>query len=195
MLVVGGDLKMNQGSINDETGSSELISSAEIYDPATGSFEPTGGLATFAGANIGVPLPDGRVAVMQLIVPDPMGETQAETSPTRIEIYDPATGTFFLAGSTPRNPDHAFALRDGRILLVGSDLVPMNMVGSGEYWDLYQPWALAFDPATGETDDLPAPRAERSGATLLADGRVLFAGGLAYPPPDENGNGTGDSSR
>ena len=69
----------------------------------------------------------------------------------------------------------------------------MNMVGPGEYWDRYQPWALVFDPTTGESVSMPPPRAESSGAAMLPDGRVLFAGGMAYPPADENGNGTGEA--
>ena len=88
------------------------------------------------------------------------GNPEPQT-PTQIEIYDPRTGTFVLAGSTLYHPDVAFALRDGRILMTGSDLVPMNMVGPGEYWDRYQPWALVFDPTTGEfSDNAAATRGE-----------------------------------
>ena len=132
---------MDHGSIGNSTGSTHLISSAEIYDPNTGAFAPTGGLSTFEGRTLGVLLTDGRVAVMPQFVADPMGNPEP-TTPTSIEIYDPRTATFSAAGSTLHHPDAAFPLRDGRVLLTGSDIVPMNMVGPGEYWDLSATWAL-----------------------------------------------------
>ena len=38
VLAVGGDLAMDHGSIDNSTGSTHLISTAEIYDPNTGEF-------------------------------------------------------------------------------------------------------------------------------------------------------------
>ncbi len=77
VLVVGGM------DVDDHT-----LASAEIWDPATGSFEPTGSLAEGRDFHTATLLPDGRV----LIVGGRGGLHPAE-------VWDPATGSFSPAGS------------------------------------------------------------------------------------------------
>jgi hypothetical protein len=55
--------------------------SAEIFDPATGRFYPTGSLATARGGHTTTRRDDGTVLV----------------NGTKVEIYDPATGTWHIA--------------------------------------------------------------------------------------------------
>ena len=62
VLAVGGDLAMDHGSIGDSTGSTDLISSAEIYDPNKESLRPPAAYQ-LRGRTLGVLLTDGRVAV------------------------------------------------------------------------------------------------------------------------------------
>ena len=59
----------------------------------------------------------------------------------------------------------ATLLDDGRILLVGGDYRPA--------------WAGIYDPTTGATVPIEPPAAFGPSTTRLADGRVLFVGGLA----------------
>lgn len=81
----------------------------------------------------------------------------------------------------PRAKHTATLLHDGRVLVVGGLHGGARKhfgVGEGTQFEPTSSTVL-FDPAKGtwrKTDDLPVPRAEHT-ATLLADGRVLVAGG------------------
>jgi len=89
-----------------------FVRSTEIFDPRTAAIEdgPTLGLGR-RGAKIAL-LPSGRIAVFG-------GNYDART----VEIYDPATGTFSLAGSLLLDPRWSYftatSLDSGAVLLVG----------------------------------------------------------------------------
>jgi hypothetical protein len=115
-------------------------------------------------------LADGRVLVVG-------GDDGTEGGLASAELYDPTTGTFRLTGSmeTPRQNHTATLLSDGRVLVVGGDAfhtygLPLGhkLLDSAE---LYDPKTGAFR-STGSTSG-----AENCTATLLSNGRVLFAGG------------------
>jgi len=142
VLVVGG-----------ESAPGDALTSAELYDPATGTWSAAGGISMpLVAATL---LPDGKVLVL---VGDPNG------GPRRAEVYDPASGIWAATG--PMDPgaeeaDGGFtALQDGRVLLAGRD------------------GAQVYDPAT-ETWTVTGPMARDEGLdtyTVLQDGRVLVAG-------------------
>ncbi len=104
---------------------------------------------------------------------------------TKAEVYDPATGTFSPTGSLAQVRAGATAtpLHDGRVLFAGGyNCAPGGQDGM---------WASAevYDPATGTfgpTGSMAAPRSQHT-ATLLADGRVLIAGGLSGPAATASG--------
>jgi len=90
------------------------------------------------------------------------------------EIFDPATGVFSLVSarmSTSRFDHTATLLADGRVLIVGGFKEGLSEALST---------AEVFDPSserfTKLTSSLAAARADH-GAAVLADGRVLVAGG------------------
>ena len=145
VLVVGGG-----DSGNDPT-------SAELYDPATGTWTATGKMVKVAdagGLNATL-LSDGKVLV---------------TGPNSAQLYDPAGGTWTATGKIGDNYYNTFTvLRDGRVLALG-------------YGDSPQ----LYDPASGTWTATGKMITDRLGplATLLSDGRVLVAGGQT-PPPDD----------
>ena len=86
---------------------------ADVWDPATATFEQVGDLAEARLGHTATALLDGRVLIVGGYGPDgPIGSA---------EVYDPVTATFSPAGSLvePRQLHTATRLPDGRILMVG----------------------------------------------------------------------------
>ena len=151
ILIVGG-------------GNSEgLAKAAEIYDPTSNAFTEVGELHTERRGHKAVLLQDGTV----LVIGGSKGVPDSTPEPvTAAEIYDPATGTFSLAGTPGITPIWAAAvLRKGDVFLIGGE--DGNVV-------LYDPLSGAFAP-TG--DSIGQGRVFFS-TTVLRDGRVLVVGGL-----------------
>ena len=57
------------------------LASAELYDPSTGLFSPTGSMTEARGSNIATLLPDGRVLIAGGAFPHV----------SSVELYDPVT--------------------------------------------------------------------------------------------------------
>src|SRR5262249_18698218 len=87
--------------------------SAELYDPAAGTFTATAGaMVQFTGRHTATLLDNGTV----LIVGGSSGDIQA-----RAEVYDPSTDHFTQVGATrtPRYIHAAARLSDGSVLIAG----------------------------------------------------------------------------
>jgi hypothetical protein len=145
--------------------------SAEIYDPATGTFTATGSMVEMRAFESMVVLLDGRV----LLAGGLLGTGWSEVGKTA-EVYDPVKGTFTLTGSMSIARDQAQAamLPDGRVLIVGGS---HERTGLG-YGEIYDPKTGTFS----KTGPLGTPRLLPT-ATTLQDGTVLIAGGTG--PQDE----------
>ena len=175
VLVVGGAGEaINLDPTSGGESSGAPLATAEIYDPASGTFSPTGSLATGRTFHTATLLQDGKVLIV--------GGTDATSkSLASAEIYDPASGTFSPTGSMTdvRSFHTATLLQDGKVLIVGGSSSSSGSGSSGV--DPATQSAELYDPSSGTftklTAPLVAPRALHT-ATLLQDGKVLIAGGL-----------------
>ncbi len=140
----------------------EAATTAEVFDPATSTFAPTGALAVQRVGHTATSLPDGRVLIA--------GGWRKGALNDSVESYDPAIGVFSVVGKlvTARGGHTAVPLGDGHVLFVG---------GSGASGPLAS--AEVFDARSGiarPVGDMATPRAGPV-AVRLADGRVLVLGG------------------
>jgi hypothetical protein len=100
-----------------EIGSDTYSSGAELYDPSSGSFRPTGDMTAARENHTATMLPDGTVLIAG-------GQGKPSPNPpvnTSAEIYDPAAGAFSRTGDMngPHQSHAATLLLDGRVLLTG----------------------------------------------------------------------------
>jgi hypothetical protein len=173
-LLPGGKVLVAGGLQDGQSGSNyHAISSAELYDPATGTWTMTGFLAKVRGDHTATLLSNGKV----LVAGGRPSFSGAGNPPiTSAELYDAANGTWTTTGSlnTGRWDHTATLLPDGRVLAVA---------GLGDGVVLKD--AEVYDPAAGiwiPTSELAARRAFHT-ATLLPSNKVLVAGGYSgdYP--------------
>jgi hypothetical protein len=178
VLITGGQ----QGTLSNETA----IASAELFDPATGTFTLTSGQMTTPRVyHTATLLPSGKV----LITGGLASGSQAQAS---AELYDPATDSF---SATTNGSGQVTTMAAGRMyhtatLLPGTGKV---LITGGETGgdslasaELYDPVAGTFTPTKDNDNEVTAmtePR-EWHTATLLGDGTVLIAGGYGGPDAD-----------
>lgn len=148
------------------------LATAELFDPATGTFAYTVAPMTQSRAwHSATLLTTGPQAGKVLLVG---GNSNSDALATA-ELYDPASGTFSAVGVSllcPRQRHTASRLADGRILIAGGE-APNRYWGSAE----------VYDPATGQFTflaGLATPRCGHSATTIGVGpfaGKVLLFGG------------------
>ena len=159
------------GGSNDNDTLSYRLASAELYDPAIGTWTPTGDMTQVRQSHTATLLGDGRVLVV--------GGWGDEAISASAEVYDPASRSWTAAGSlsAPLMGVTATLLSDGSVLVAGGmDTRPVNASDTPASAS-----AELFDPSTGTwgaTIDLTQARTRHT-ATLLPDGTVLIAGGIS----------------
>jgi hypothetical protein len=156
VLVAGGDVYSN--------GVDTPLSSAELYNPATGAFSYTGSLITAQSYEVAALLNNGTVLITG------GDNTSTGTALADAELYNPSTQTFTATGTlvTARTSATASTLSSGQLLVVGG-VNNNNLLGNAE---LYNPTSGTFSIA-GNLNLLRNYQTE----TLLNNGTVLIAGG------------------
>jgi len=158
VLVAGGYGQIANGAF-------DYLGSAELYDPATGTWSATGSLNDARCCHTATLLQDGRVLVAR-----GSNDLDDGIAVTSAELYDPGAGAWtrtgvpFLRGYSQT----ATLLLSGKVLVVGES-----------FGNAFAFSAELFDPATGTwslTGGLKQPRSGHT-ATLLPTGDVLVTGG------------------
>jgi hypothetical protein len=185
VLIAGGAMIVGMG------GNLMPLASAELYDPSTGVFTPTGDMTTPRGGHVGTLLPDGRA----LIIGGGPGA----------EFYDPSTGTF--TGTTSPGSGMAVLPKNGNVLMLEGrsarlyDPVTDTATRTGDRTMEFSDTATLlsngqvliytgapevgpfsaelFDPSTGTFTQTGTSTINHTAptATLLPNGKVLLAGG------------------
>ena len=158
VLVAGGGAEEYSGAV---------LASAEVYNPATNSWAPTGALQTARRGHTMTLLKTGAVLIT--------GGTDANGTPlSSAEIYNPDSGGWSTVPSmsTGRALHSATLLEGGKVLVVGGTIQAWTQGSSTEL----------FDPATSSwttQGSLSSPRQEHTATRLIGD-LVLVTGGFNY---------------
>jgi hypothetical protein len=166
VLVAGGFGPAVVRSLPEGTSAIEpQLASTELFDPRKGRWHKTGSMAVTRAMHAATLLADGSVLVAQ-------GVLGAQPADGTVEIYRPDTGAWHLGGKLTSNLGGgatASRLRDGRVLVV----YPF-----GAQLEIY-------DPATRTSRAVVNAHTITSGSTstVLADGRILLAGGVLLSSP------------
>jgi hypothetical protein len=157
VLVAGGYGPVSQGGYN-------ALASAEIYDPTTGLFSPTGDMLQARMGMTATLLVDGTVLIAG-------GSDATFTTLDTAEVFDETTGAFTAAGSLTqaRSGHTATLLPSGDVLVAGGCNYLSCPSSNAERYD-------AASRTFSATGPMSVGRSNAT-ATLLADESVLVAGG------------------
>lgn len=151
----------------------EFVNEIDVFDPSSNSWTPLPKPPTQRIGPDMVLLDDGRVLVVggQDVPPSSLQEGILPFVGTS-EIFNPETSEWGHAATMdqPLFGQVAVLLSDGRVLVVGGDMLDGTLTGSAR--------AEIYDPATDTwtpTEDMSIQRG-RPNAITLADGRVLVTG-------------------
>jgi len=156
VLIAGGFSRSGGG------GTTGTVATAELYDPAPGTFSLTGSMNAARQFHTATLLNNGMVLIAG-------GDNGSGPS---AELYDPATGIFTPTGgmNTDRLYHTATLLKSGMVLITGGESVATSLELTSA--ELYNPATGIFTP----TSSMNTKRSNHT-ATLLNNGMVLIAGG------------------
>ncbi|MFC1727590.1 kelch repeat-containing protein [Patescibacteria group bacterium] len=187
---------LNNGKVLAPGGydGSTYFSSAEIYDPATGTWALTDNMLNRHNQDYTLNLLNNGKALLA-------GGNYVTTNPSSFsELYDPATNTWTLSGhmSTSRKQHASVLLGNGKVMVMGGKENVNDEVDTVEL----------YDPSTGTWSLGTSMSTDRSNheAVVLKGGKVLTCGGNAisgdylsaceiYDPVGDTWSATGNLER
>src|SRR5436309_4481543 len=150
-----------------------ILNPNNLWAASSKQVETTGPMQVPRQAHTATLLPDGRVLIV--------GGLGANGALDSVEVYDRTNKQFFAVGdpAAPTKLTHARAAHSASLVQLGDSTYRVIIAGGIDAQS--QPLASIeiFEPATGTivaTDNLTTPRRSHT-ATVLADGRIFFAGG------------------
>lgn len=169
VLVVGG---------TSSGGGGPFLSSAELYDPSTGTWSSGGSLIGPRYSHTATLLPSGKVLVTGGF--GPYSDSMHAYLPTT-ELYDPDTNSWSSTGNLAVGRLYATAtlLPSGKVLVVGGYSSSGFTTNSGSGFVLATDSAELYDPTVGTWSMAGGLNNARNNhtATLLPSGKVLVTGG------------------
>ena len=173
-VLIAGGLGLTAGP----DGHLPVLNTAEIFDPAKGTFSPTGTMVQARQQHTATLLADGRVLVVG-------GYFDYICFSASAEVFDPATGMFSSTGFmlSERLGHTATLLASGEVLVVGGSNGCAPDAVDDPPWDplfaeLYEPNSGNFQGA----GNMSTTRIHHA-AVRLTNGKVLVLGGI---PPLQN---------
>jgi hypothetical protein len=128
----------------DDSNTSTGYSSAQVYDPSTGTFVGAGSMTTGRFDHTSTLLPDGTA----FIAGSQRSGSDGGSSLASTELYDPAKGTFTATGNmiTARFDHTATLLSDSTVLIAGGICQGCNGYNVRASAELYHPAVLVPAP-------------------------------------------------
>jgi Bacterial Ig-like domain (group 2)/Galactose oxidase, central domain/Kelch motif len=173
-LLPNGTILIAGGASQDYGSGLAALAGAEIYDPSSGTWTPTGSMTTARYLHTATLLPNGTVLVAGGAPVVPNGTGGGGLPVATAEIYDPSTGTWSSTGSmsTARGNHTATLLPNGMVLVAGGGVETSDMNDTVASAEIYDPAGRTWSA----TASMATARAWHT-ATLLPNGTVLVAGG------------------
>jgi hypothetical protein len=165
-LLQNGQVLVAGGVCTSRNCKGDLLNSAELYNPSTGTWTETGSMTTSREAHTATVLANGEVLVA--------GGFRGSVILDSAELYNPSTGTWSATGNMTvgRTALVSVLLQNGEVLVAGGDIPGGSQPANS---------AELYNPSTGTFTATGSMHAGRNGPplTVLPNGEALIAGGCS----------------